>query len=88
MLEAAIARETLSLEPCPFCGSKAEFVYDDEHDDGTGRVECLAAITCGAQSRRDSREEAAMWWNRRAERNSERAGPNSERTHGEGGVSP
>ncbi len=58
-----------AILPCPFCGSQAEFEYDDwnpdteEGDDGIGLVRCKNQ-KCGA-SFRDDRDSAIEKWNTR-----------------------
>lgn len=55
------------LLPCPFCGSPAEFSYDDDvahEDEGYGRVRCLNG-ECRACGPEVFWTEAAVWWNRR-----------------------
>ena len=57
------------LLPCPFCGSPAEFEYNDynfetgEGDDGMGEVRCTN-IECGVRFF-DDYDSAVKKWNRR-----------------------
>ena len=61
---------TQELLPCPFCGSQAEFEYDDwnpeteEGDDGIGWVRCTNA-KCGVGFH-DDRDSASEKWNMRS----------------------
>jgi len=61
----------LNILPCPFCGSKAEFEYNDwnpetkEGDDGMGYLKCLN-INCGACVF-DDYDSAIKKWNSRIE---------------------
>lgn len=62
--------EVLELLPCPFCGSKAEFEYDDwnpeteEGDDGIGWVRCTNK-KCSAGFH-DDRDSAIEKWSTRS----------------------
>lgn len=53
------------LLPCPFCGGRAEFEYEDwneetgDGDDGTGVVSCTECHTRTVRNDRDSVE--AIW---------------------------
>lgn len=55
--------EPIELLSCPFCGSPAEFVFNDQADDGCGDVRCTD-VACGA-SHYVWWGNAAEWWNRR-----------------------
>ena len=58
------------IKPCPFCGSKAEWIYrpwDDETeagDDGTGWVKCTNDL-CSAEIFHISRNDGVKAWNSR-----------------------
>lgn len=59
------------IKPCPFCGSKAEWLYlpwDSETgtgDDGSGYVKCTK---CGAEIFELSRDDGVKAWNNRITR--------------------
>ena len=58
------------LFPCPFCGSRAEII---EQEDSDGRFAAVGCWECGAGSRQhyfigdDARDHVASAWNKRAQ---------------------
>ncbi len=68
---------TLTLKPCPFCGSNKISIQWPIFTDPAGYVVWCNECGCEYHTERDNKEEAIADWNKRADLRSEELGGNA-----------
>ena len=64
--ESEMEADSLALNPCPFCGGKPEFDYDDNGWNWIECSQCHVSSKAGVSAMEDCRPMLAESWNQRA----------------------